>query len=105
MPIGNGTLRAVSSRHFGWRSHLRWLRQELRSGIGTVPPLAARSDAVAGSTRWRRSRHPANAAFPRVIGGRALTSSNRVYGIFPHAAARTDGVAVMVPVSARAEVC
>ena len=33
-PIGNGHLGAVS-RHFGWRSHLRWLRQELRSGIGT----------------------------------------------------------------------
>jgi hypothetical protein len=34
-PIGNGSLGAVSLRHFGWRSHLRWLRQELRSGIGT----------------------------------------------------------------------
>jgi hypothetical protein len=28
-------LGAVSPRHFGWRSHMRWLRQELRSGIGT----------------------------------------------------------------------
>jgi hypothetical protein len=35
MPIENGSLGAVSPRHFGWRSHLRWLRQELRSGIGT----------------------------------------------------------------------
>ena len=34
-PLGNRPFGAVSSRHFGWRSHLRWLRQELRSGIGT----------------------------------------------------------------------
>jgi hypothetical protein len=34
-PLGNGGLGAVSFDHFGWRSHLRWLRQELRSGIGT----------------------------------------------------------------------
>ena len=34
-PLGNGSLGTVSSPHFGWRSHLRWLRQELRNGIGT----------------------------------------------------------------------
>jgi hypothetical protein len=28
-PLGNGSLGAVSSRHFGWRSHLGWLLQEL----------------------------------------------------------------------------
>jgi hypothetical protein len=34
-PLGNRPFGAVSFGHFGWRSHLRWLRQELRSGIGT----------------------------------------------------------------------
>jgi hypothetical protein len=29
------------------------------AGSALVPPSAARSDAVAGSTRWRQSRHPA----------------------------------------------
>src|SRR5437764_3639180 len=27
-PLRNVSAGAVSSRHFGWRSHLRWLRQE-----------------------------------------------------------------------------
>jgi hypothetical protein len=34
-------------------------RSAISAGSGPVPPLAARSDAVAGSTFWRHSRHPA----------------------------------------------
>jgi hypothetical protein len=44
---GTGVSGPYRRANFGWRSHLRWLRQELRSGIGTC--------ATYGGTKRRRS--------------------------------------------------
>jgi hypothetical protein len=63
----------VSSRHFGWRSHLRWLRQELRSGIGLPDngnPVTRRKPCGSPSgSHNTMNRTWAAAAFPSVIGG------------------------------------
>jgi hypothetical protein len=97
LPIGNGRLGAISSRHFGWRSHLRWLRQELRSGIGLRLIAAFEAPDDEPNTGNRR---------PRVSSvGRVRISSSRACGIVRHAAAHIVGWEVRAPVWAQGAAC